>query len=350
MSKIDISAWKSFVVADLFQIERPNARIATELDGGNIPFVASGNYNNGIEKYVDSAEELDRGNCITISPVDGSAFYQPNDFLGRGGAGSSIVILRSPRLNQYNGLFLSSILGKVCGKYNYSNMGSASKIKNEVVCLPFTKTGDPDWEYMESYIKDKISTYKSNIQILTTITFPKKIEKINTCDWGNFKVSELFEIHNGKGITKNEIFAHPGDIPAIQSGEENYGCIGYLDKDYCVQQKYSLSKGMCLTVARSGSSGYVGYQSEQCVVGDSAKVLEPKFVANKERLLFLQTVLLQLKPMYAYSDKVTTDNYSKQIIKLPITAEGKPDWNYMENTIRNIMYNSEQYIKAINYA
>lgn len=54
--------------------------------------------------------------------------------------------------------------------------------------------------------------------------------------------------------------------------------------------------------------------------------------------------------MYAYSDKVTTDNYSKQIIKLPITAEGKPDWNYMENTIRNIMYNSEQYIKAINYA
>lgn len=171
MIKIDISAWKSFVVADLFQIERPNARIATGLDAGNIPFVASGNYNNGIEKYVDSAEELDKGNCITISPVDGSAFYQPNDFLGRGGAGSSIVILRSPKLNQYNGLFICSILSKICGKYNYSNMGSASKIKKEVVCLPCTNTGDPDWEYMETFIKDKMSIYRCNIQSLMTITF-----------------------------------------------------------------------------------------------------------------------------------------------------------------------------------
>lgn len=173
MIKIDISTWKCFVVADLFQIERPNARIATELKAGNIPFVASGNYNNGIEKYVESAEELDRGNCITVSPVDGSAFYQPNDFLGRGGAGSSIVILRNPYLNQYNGLFICSILSKICGKYNYSNMGSASKIKNEVVCLPCTKTGDPDWEYMETYIKDKLSAYKPNIQALMAIAPPK---------------------------------------------------------------------------------------------------------------------------------------------------------------------------------
>ncbi len=174
MSKIDISTWRSFIVSDLFQIERPNARKATGLNAGSIPFVASGNYNNGIEKYVESTEELDKGNCITISPVDGSAFYQSNDFLGRGGAGSSIIILRNPNINQYNALFLCTVLSKICSKYNYSNMGSASKIKREAIHLPCTEKGEPDWEYMENYIRDKMLTHKTNIETLMAIAFPKK--------------------------------------------------------------------------------------------------------------------------------------------------------------------------------
>lgn len=51
---------------------------------------------------------MDKGNCITVSPVDGSAFYQETDFLGRGGAGSSILMLYNADINKYSGLFLSS--------------------------------------------------------------------------------------------------------------------------------------------------------------------------------------------------------------------------------------------------
>ena len=79
--------------------------------------------------------------------------------------------------------------------------------------------------------------------------------KIDTTQWGECAVGDLFDIISGKGITKNEIYLHPGSLPAIQSGEDNYGCIGYIDKKYCIEKKYSISKGACLTVARSGSSG-----------------------------------------------------------------------------------------------
>ena len=44
-----------------------------------------------------------------------------------------------------------------------------------------------------------------------------------------FRVSDLFKIFNGKGITKNEIRQHPGTLSAIQSGEENNCCIGYIN-------------------------------------------------------------------------------------------------------------------------
>lgn len=156
------------------------------------------------------------------------------------------------------------------------------------------------------------------------------MSKMNTSQWGEYTVGDLFEIISGKGITKNEIYSHPGSLPAIQSGEDNYGCIGYIDQDYCIEKKYSISKGACLTVARSGSSGYVGYQSKQCVVGDSAKILEPKFKASKARLLFLRAILNQLKSKFAYTDKVTNENYAESIIRIPVTENGEPDWEFME--------------------
>ena len=161
------------------------------------------------------------------------------------------------------------------------------------------------------------------------------MKKIDTTSWRQFCVGELFDILGGKGITKQEIYEHPGSLPAIQSGEENFGRIGYLDKDYCITKKYAISKGECLTVARSGSSGYVGYQASQCVVGDSAKILEPKFESNTLRLLFVRSALMVLKARYAYTDKVTNENYAKAIILLPAKNE-EPDWQYMEEYMRHI--------------
>ena len=58
--------------------------------------------------------DFDVGNCLTVSPVDGSTFYQEKDFLGRDCAGGSILILRNDIFNKCNGLFLTLIIRKVC--------------------------------------------------------------------------------------------------------------------------------------------------------------------------------------------------------------------------------------------
>ena len=161
------------------------------------------------------------------------------------------------------------------------------------------------------------------------------MNKINTSRWGFFRIGDFFDILNGAGITKKEIFEHQGKLPAIQSGKENNGCIGFIDENYCRKRNYKISDGMCLTVARSGSSGFVAFQSEKCVVGDSAKILQPKgFHPNRERLLFLRVMLLVNMSKYAYDDKVTYKNYIDDNIKLPILSDGKPDWSYMEEYIR----------------
>lgn len=153
---LDEKEWDEFFIGDLFEVSRPKSRNKDDYDFGNTPFVASGALNNGVMKCCDAKqdEQLDAGNCITVSPVDGSTFYQPMDFLGRGGAGSSILMLRSDWLNLYLGQFIARTVRQTCSKYTYGHMGNKDSIKRERIMLPIDDSGEPDYAYMEQYAKN----------------------------------------------------------------------------------------------------------------------------------------------------------------------------------------------------
>lgn len=154
--------WKEFLVGTLFSVKRSKPRSEKQYEHGKIPFVASGNVNNGVIKCCtpNENEKLDTGNCITVSPVDGSAFYQEYSFLGRGGAGSSILMLYNPNINKYSGLFISRMIRQTCSKYSYGRMGSQESIKRERIMLPVDESGNPDYTFMVQYVKQVQETIK----------------------------------------------------------------------------------------------------------------------------------------------------------------------------------------------
>lgn len=170
--------WGEFFIGDLFTVSRPKARNKDDYDFGDIPFVASGAVNNGVMKCCNAkpGESLDKGNCITVSPVDGSTYYQPMDFLGRGGAGSSILMLRSDWLNLYLGQFVARAVRQTCSKYTYGHMGNKDGIKRERIMLPVTDGGRPDYEYMEQYAKNMM--LKKYEQYLGFIERQSSVEKV----------------------------------------------------------------------------------------------------------------------------------------------------------------------------
>ncbi|WP_347980863.1 restriction endonuclease subunit S [Limosilactobacillus allomucosae] len=169
IATLDKKEWKEFRLGKLFEISRPKARNKDHYEMGDIPFVASGATNNGVMKcckpHMD--EQLDAGNCITVSPVDGSSFYQPIDFLGRGGAGSSILMLRNNNLNLFRGEFMARMVQQTCSKYSYGHMGNKDSIKHERIMLPVNATGEPDYEYMEQYAKNMmLKKYRQYLEYL----------------------------------------------------------------------------------------------------------------------------------------------------------------------------------------
>lgn len=180
--------------------------------------------------------------------------------------------------------------------------------------------------------------------------------KLDINNWKEFKVSSILTIYNGKGITKEEIEENSGDFTVVQSGEENNGVLGKIDKSYCKLMGYTMSEKPCLTVARSGSAGFVSFQIDGCVVGDSAKILLlDENIASVELYIFLQSVLSANRFKYAYGRKVTESKYMNDTIKLPVllTTDGNPiidttkkyseedyvpDWQWMENYIKTLHY------------
>ena len=155
---LSVHKWEKFLICGqngIFNLIHPKPRKSTDyLENGKVPFVASGAFNNGIEKYVKTNEVLDRGNCITVSAIGAFSFYQEKDFIGRGGAGSAIKILYNDKLNEKNALFVCTVLQKKLSKYDFNTMLSGAKLKKEYISLPITEENKVDWLYMEHYVND----------------------------------------------------------------------------------------------------------------------------------------------------------------------------------------------------
>ncbi|MDR2537289.1 MAG: restriction endonuclease subunit S [Treponema sp.] len=149
---LDVSKWKEFKINDLFEVR---GTITTKIEylvsrgHGNYPYVTTQSSHNGVEGFYNYYTE--EGNVLVIdSAVAGFCSYQGRDF-----SASDHVEKLIPRFacNTYIGLFIVTIINLDNYRYNYGRKRNQKKIKDSVVKLPADANGNPDWQFMENYIK-----------------------------------------------------------------------------------------------------------------------------------------------------------------------------------------------------
>ena len=120
------------------------------LEKGYTPFVGRTNINNGIQGFVTPVSTTN-GNCITISMVGTNvALYQESNFQ----ASQNIAILRRNGITKRITLFICSIINfEINLKYSYGRTVGKKNIEEMVLKLPIDSIGNPDWNFMEDYMK-----------------------------------------------------------------------------------------------------------------------------------------------------------------------------------------------------
>ena len=362
---MDTTTWKEFVLSDIFEIKKGKRLTKANQTEGDTIFIGATALNNGITAYIGQ-EAIHEGNTIslTYNGSIGEAFYQKEPFW----ASDDVNVLYSKgfTLNERLAMFFCAILRHEKQMWSYARKWNLDQMNNTVIKLPADKDGRLDLEYISSYIDsldddvstipdyfldegyDKACWYLDNIdqeEFEREYAGKQTNKKISLQDrqWKIFQVEQVFNILNGKGITSTEIEDHIGEFPTVQSGETNNGLLGYIDLEYCKEMNYTFYEGPCLTVARSGASGYVSFQAAGCCVGDSAKILVLKTHPQdeKEVLLFLKTILMQNKFKYMYARKVTEDIYKADEILLPITDNSLPDYQFMAEYIKTLPFSKK---------
>ena len=341
MSKIDTSKWEEFKINSLFIVKRPAARSQTKYDDGDVPFVASGNYNNGVLKYLSPKkdEALDKGNCITVSPIDGSAFYQKDDFLGRGGAGSSIILLYNDNLNEYNGYFIATVIRTVCKKYYYNDMANKDVIAEETIKLPVDENHQPDFSYMESYMKNREIAVSAS---LTKLQSAKRFSKSKNAEfesWKTYKIKDIFpNIVKPTVYHTREVKEASTGIPYVVRSKFNNGI------------KYNVERPVenvnpAKVISFGAENATFFYQKSEWISGRDMYYIDTRDI-SEYACLFITSCLQPIAEKYSYNYGMFPDLLKEENIKLPADENGNPDYVYMENYMKAVEQRS-QYLLSI---
>lgn len=180
--KLNVDKWRWFSVEEIFNLQPTKGTTTDELtEGTDIPYIAAKHDNNGCEMMCskeDNVQFISRGNCIVFICLGagsaGYALYQGEDFIGMNG---KTMCGYNPNLNQYNGLFLAALLSKERPKYSFGRSWTGERLKKTKFKLPVTPEGNPDWQYMEDYIKSQ--PYTRNLDHSSISELTNKLREAN---------------------------------------------------------------------------------------------------------------------------------------------------------------------------
>ena len=149
--------WKCFSYPDIFDIKKGYYN-KTPKNEGTIPFISATRENNGISFYCDKSvlDVTIEGNCLTVvnnGSSMGETFYQSEGSLYGVKHDVNVLRLKNQKLNVYIAMFLIPLIKMDKIRFHFGRKWRIKRMKKSKINLPVNKKGQPDWEFMENYIK-----------------------------------------------------------------------------------------------------------------------------------------------------------------------------------------------------
>ncbi len=180
-------------------------------------------YLNEDKKYLNA------GNTISFGQDTATMFYQEKPYF----TGDKIKILKpkNERFNKLNSMFFITEMTKAFSNFSWgSSSFSIDVISEQSITLPITSSGEIDFDFMESFIRElaaylKVSGF-DNYELSKSES--EALAHFNELKWKEFKVTDVFNIKNTHNILSNEIVKGSGKIPYLCASAENNSINSYI--------------------------------------------------------------------------------------------------------------------------
>ena len=325
--KINKHNWQEFCFEDVFTISRGKRLVKLDQVNGDIASISSSKKNNGIDNYIlppDFMKVYKNSLTLNNSGSVGYCFYHPYKFVASDHCTVIQIKDKKIKFNNYLSLFLKPIIESMKNKYNFAREINNERLKKEKILLPTKNNKSPDWEFMESYIKELSTKIKYDSKIAKNQIIDKSFE-LEVKKWKEFKIKDIFKIIRGKRLV--EIDRIKGDMPYYSASDYDNGLTDkisnplFIEKDALIYTTF----GRCF------------YVENEFTASDEISILKNKYL-NIYNGLFIATIITQNKYKYSFGRKAFENKFSDDIIKLPINEKDEVDFEFMENYIKSLNY------------
>lgn len=342
---LHVVEWGEFKVSDFFDVENTTPYHWNNLkkahNNSGVPYITRTASNNGFEDSIEWNFSANKQNTISFWAESATFFYQPYKYV----VWNKMYKLSRIWLNRYSLLFLVQVFQKsiIGAGFWYGKWLTGTRFKWRYILLPKDKSWNPDWDFMEGYMR-----VKENQQFETTLRYYKKKlwdknvreMSLENCEWRDFEIEDkVGEVISGIDIYEKERTIW--DRPYVSATAQNNGIW------YFVWNLNGSIEQNCLSVNRNGSVGYSFFHEYEALFWNDTRKLK-LYHQNKYVWYFVSSMITKQKEKYWYWYKLWTARLKKQKILLPANSKWEPDWEFIEQYMQ---YQEQQLVKKyINFA
>ena len=351
MSKLKLTdvEWGEFFIGGsngLFDITSTKSGIdknKLNIDVGLIPYITRTDMQNGINMFITDKQNnrynIDEGNVITIGLDTQTVFYQPTAFY----TGQNIQVLRNNNLNKYTAMFIIPSIKIQMQKFNWGGNGATlGRLNRTRLILPINSQGQPNWQFMEDYIKQE---QKQQAQKIIDYYDRKLVDLagdvlgLDKVKWKTFKLGDIFDLvtKSSKGLNHLEKNISDG-ISYVGATNRNNGVL-----DFVKRKENLIYSGNAIAFIRNGegSMGYSVYKKEDFIASQDITVGYNQYL-NEYNAKFITTIADQVRGKYNFGYKRNQERLKREILVLPSDEKGNPNFQYMSDFVKKLELDKAQ--------
>ena len=301
------------------------------LESGGHPYIVRMSGDNGQKGFIDEdSKYLNAGNTISFGQDTATMFYQENPYFT--GDKIKILVPKEKRFSKKNAQFFLATMRRTFKNFSWGTSSfSIETLKSQSVSLPITTTGEIDFSFMESFIREleeerirELSAYLA-VSGLDNYELSKIEENVlanfENLSWKKYNLKKLFgPSTRGKRLKSDD--RTPGPLPFVTAGEAEEGVSAFIGNTVNVFDKNTT------TIDMFGSAKYRNYNYG---ADDHVAVVHTELIP-KHAAIFVTTACHKAAHTgeFDYSRNFYAKDADSLNIMLPVTPNGSPDYETME--------------------